>query len=748
MPSLSTHPAQSRCVELILQQLDELPTLSPIAVRLMQLTSSEESKVAEVVALISSDPSLASKVLKLCRAAYEGRARSVKAIDRAVVMLGFEAVRTAVLSVEVFELLDRLTSAGGERGAARPRFDRKSFWLHSLAVSGCAELLAKFVSRRYGKIEASDAALAGLLHDLGTLALHVSLPASWDRVCELAESHAMPLSEASRRIIGIDSHTAGKRVADHWRLPTSIRDCIWLHGQPFEALPDTPHRGLIGLISLADAVVRKAHVTPIGHGLHLDDVEIIAAHLGISPVKIEEITPKLHDDIAAKAEALGMDAKPGTEMLLASISRANQSLGRINATLRKQAIIADRLRSAAHALSAFHESISGDCSQLNVLRQIVRSAEEALECPVLGIVRRESSAPPWQLVRFASDGRMLASHDLEGADDVEEPTRTDISNCLASTGERSVHAQMIPIRAGEVTLAAIVLAESESGRGISSSDTRLDLLLPSWATALTSGAQVESARRLSEQLADANRTLAETQERLAQARTLATIGEVAAGAAHEMNNPLTVISGRAQLLASQIQDGQLRSMAEQIVAQSSRLTDMITALRALAEPPQPHRRNVDLAQILTETIAQATSRKGDRKVAVKLIVPPGLPQAHIDPSQVGEAVRELLKNALEAEGSTKVEARVQISSFDDRLVIQVSDNGSGLSEHARAHAFDPFFSEKPAGRQPGLGLSRARRLIEGHDGTISLENLTGEKRGAQATILLPNWRRPEMNSTT
>jgi signal transduction histidine kinase len=255
---------------------------------------------------------------------------------------------------------------------------------------------------------------------------------------------------------------------------------------------------------------------------------------------------------------------------------------------------------------------------------------------------------------------------------------------------------------------------------------------------------------MSEQLADANRALAETQERLAQARTLATIGEVAAGAAHEMNNPLTVISGRAQLLASQIHDGQLRSMADQIVSQASCLTDMISALRALAEPPNPRRRNVDLAQILTETIAQVSARKGEKKTTVKLIVPPGLPQAHIDPDQISEAVKELVKNALEAEGSSKVEVRAHISDFDGRLMIQVTDDGSGLSAHARAHAFDPFFSEKPAGRQPGLGLSRARRLIEGHGGLLALEGHSTSTRigGAQATIALPSWRRSDEQSTT
>ena len=81
-----------------------------------------------------------------------------------------------------------------------------------------------------------------------------------------------------------------------------------------------------------------------------------------------------------------------------------------------------------------------------------------------------------------------------------------------------------------------------------------------------------------------------------------------------------------------------------------------------------------------------------------------------------------------------IELRAHIDRLDDRLIIQVVDRGPGLSEHALAHAFDPFFSEKLAGRQPGLGLTKARRFVEAHQGKLTLEN--GASGGAVATIRL------------
>ena len=97
---------QARRVELILQQLDSLPTLSPIVVRLLEVTVDEQSDAADVIELVSADPALAGKVLGLCRCLNGGRARQITTIDRVVPMVGFEAVGGAAMSVAVVGALD------------------------------------------------------------------------------------------------------------------------------------------------------------------------------------------------------------------------------------------------------------------------------------------------------------------------------------------------------------------------------------------------------------------------------------------------------------------------------------------------------------------------------------------------------------------------------------------------------------------------------------------------------------------
>jgi signal transduction histidine kinase len=191
------------------------------------------------------------------------------------------------------------------------------------------------------------------------------------------------------------------------------------------------------------------------------------------------------------------------------------------------------------------------------------------------------------------------------------------------------------------------------------------------------------------------------------------------------------------MLAHRLTEPDAKMMAQQIVESSHRISDMITALRTFAEPTQPHIQPIDLQRMLEQVLNEVRLRY-EAPPPIKITFVQPLPPVRIDPAQIGRAVLELLRNAIESEGCGHIELRVQIETADDRLRIQVKDDGSGLTQHALAHAFDPFFSSKPAGRQPGLGLSQARRLVEAHGGHITLEN--NRTGGAIATIWLDHWR--------
>jgi signal transduction histidine kinase len=253
--------------------------------------------------------------------------------------------------------------------------------------------------------------------------------------------------------------------------------------------------------------------------------------------------------------------------------------------------------------------------------------------------------------------------------------------------------------------------------------------------------------RVNQDLVDANRKLEETQRELTEARAMARLGQMTAGAAHEMNNPLTIISGRAQSLLPKLKDEPDRAAARAIVEASAKLTNLITRLNRCATPPEVHQDVIDLREFLEEVIRSAKDKHGERQqqrgerlsvLGVKLLIAEGIELARIDPTVISDALIEIIINALEGGPRGRVELSVQADKQDDCLTIAVMDDGIGMSEKALAHATDPFFSEKAAGRQAGLGLALAHRLIAAHGGEIELASKPG--RGTTATVRIPDWR--------
>lgn len=746
--------AGTRRVELILQQLDALPTLSTVALRVLELTSDDESQGKDVVKLVTSDPALAAKVLKMVRCSERGRALNVTSVERAVLMLGFEALRSAVLSVQVFDVLDRATPSSPQIAGkpASPIFDRVMFWQHSLAVGILCEQLAGTtgVARDVSKPEAFT---AGLLHDLGALALHVVLPAAFDRVCEYAETQGVTLDQACRKIIGLDTHTAGRRLAEHWRLPHALGDVLWLHGQRLESLPELPHRSMIALVTLADTIARSQCLAPAGHTARSEDMDELCVHMGIAPKIVRELLPSLHQEVAARCESLGLSNEATPLLLLRAFSRANETIGRINSGLRQRSLQAQRQTETLQAIARFHDSASPGGSVVTVMGKVVESAASVFGGGFFAVLYQARANDLWQFVQFAGDGRALRS------DVIEPPAGSTAVADLADNSQVSVHVMamlpwledylgdakdvrdvhLLPLRCGWGVNAVLLHDCDIDGR---EQREQLDALGRTWAAAIAAGAQHEGAKRLGEQLAESNRALIDTQAELSRREALASLGEIAAGAAHEMNNPLCIISGRSQLLAASLGEPHTRAMAQQIFEQSHRLSDMITALRRFAEPQRPNLRSADLRRLLDACI-EDVRRRYERTPEIKVVVAQELPPALVDLEQMREAIVELIRNAVESEGCRHIECRIEIEPAggpsDDRLKVRIADDGSGLTPHVLAHAFDPFFSAKPAGRQPGLGLAHARRIVEAHGGQISLENST-RARGAVASIRLDRWR--------
>src|SRR5205823_3486045 len=212
----------------------------------------------------------------------------------------------------------------------------------------------------------------------------------------------------------------------------------------------------------------------------------------------------------------------------------------------------------------------------------------------------------------------------------------------------------------------------------------LTALSNGWSLALRTAQIREEARNLSEQLAEANRRLHGAQNEILRSKTIITVGEMAAGAAHEMNNPLAVISGRSQLLSSQLTDPKHKAIAHLIFEQSHRLSQIISELMDFAKPESPKTAECEVAELIDRALheAKAHTDPADRKIEVTM---QDVPLVVVDGQQVSAAMTEIIDNALLAtdERSGQIAIHGAFDPHSGRVVISISDNGCGMDEYTQ-----------------------------------------------------------------
>jgi signal transduction histidine kinase len=217
-------------------------------------------------------------------------------------------------------------------------------------------------------------------------------------------------------------------------------------------------------------------------------------------------------------------------------------------------------------------------------------------------------------------------------------------------------------------------------------------------------------------------------ERLQTAK-LGALAEFAAGAGHEINNPLAVISGQAQyLLAHEPNwfpgdtDGNVRKSLQVIVAQTRRMHSLLRDLMQFARPPAPDRVWIDLPTLLGEAASSLHDFATQRRVRVEVAFPVDRLAVEVDPDQVRLALSCLLSNAIEAAPAEGLVRMTLVPPGTGKWTdVVVEDSGPGPTPEQKPHLFDPFYSGRTAGRGRGMGLPIAWRLARQNGGNVWLE---------------------------
>ncbi len=243
--------------EISLKRVLDLPSLPDVVNSIIEIVGDDATPASEIAKLISYDPGLTSKCLRMVNSAAYGFQRQISSVQHAIMILGFNTVRGVVLSASIYKMF---SDKKGQKG-----IDPIQFWRHSFGTAIASRVLANKFRIRY----AEDAFSAGMLHDIGKMILDYYFAMEYQDVLTTARSNRIPFSgrlfvALEHKILKTDHTHLGYQIAQRWKLPVTFNEVIRWHHHP-ERATDAPE--LVYVVALANAF---SHILQHNHGVFSD----------------------------------------------------------------------------------------------------------------------------------------------------------------------------------------------------------------------------------------------------------------------------------------------------------------------------------------------------------------------------------------------------------------------------------------------------------------------------------------------
>lgn len=274
-------------IQELISKTSNLISLPEVSLRVNNMANDPDSTAEDMGKVISQDPALVARMLKIANSAYYGSSTDVDTISRAIAILGTNKIRDLVLSTAASQAFD---------GIPNDLISMQDFWHHSLYCGILAQILAKSSTK---KIEAESIFISGLLHDIGQLVMFNQSPEkSHEAILLLMEgSQELSTFEAERHVFGFDHAQVGAALVNKWKLPKLIAECVAFHHEP-ENAQDYPAE--VALISIANAVagladfdsVNENDVTPL---INASTWELAAISKDVLPEAIKKAQEEIKE---------------------------------------------------------------------------------------------------------------------------------------------------------------------------------------------------------------------------------------------------------------------------------------------------------------------------------------------------------------------------------------------------------------------------------------------------------------------
>lgn len=266
--------------------IERMPSLPTSVAKVLEICNDPQTSPADLNRVISVDPVLMGKVMKLINSAYYGLNQEITSLVRAIIMLGINTVKNLALSTAV------LGTIGGTNSAQA--LNMEGFWRHSLCVGVTTKLIA--IQRKVDKKALEEYFIAGLLHDIGKVVLNNRLADHYVQVLGEADVKSLPLYVSEKQVLEIDHTEIGKMIVENWKLGPEITETVLYHHTTQEY--DGTHRDILYSVALANYFANVSEIGFAGDRYPSPLDPEVPEHLGIDLTYLEdELEEKVNQEI-------------------------------------------------------------------------------------------------------------------------------------------------------------------------------------------------------------------------------------------------------------------------------------------------------------------------------------------------------------------------------------------------------------------------------------------------------------------
>jgi len=695
--------------------LQQLPVLPHIARELLSSLDSGTVHWAELASISENDEALSRQIKAEALAKCQSPAAAP--LEAHLMALGLPHVMQLTFERLAPTLFDGPRSSG---------LDMKAFWAHAFAVAQYAARIARKVGSRYEPL----AYAAGLFHDIGKPALDRVAPGGYTRALELVRQQGLFALEAERRELGADHTVAGKWLAEAWGVPSPIIFAIWLHHHPPGTLDNTPYPiELIEIVSLANFL---AH----GDALESPPQERIASlderrylRLGLERVDVLEMLrdgTRAPAPVAPAGEVAEEKRTPDASRTEAARTRYERNFYEALCTLH------ERLQPGMASAAQLTLFVDGLRKAFSIPVGLCYLTDDGRDTPVVLRWRSQEEEPESVSGPQEDGGRSTPLDELIATLETEGGTGS-ASGVLQRHGFVA-----LPLLDGNRSVGQLIFQGGTGGPHLT--ETFLNDLMrfvKGAGTALARCRAVRGVHEEAESLAAAvwKQEISHRHDR--RTERLISVGKMAAGAAHEINNPLAVISGKAQMLLANTERPEDRKALETIVEHSQRASGILRDLLQFARPNPPQLLPSRISYVVKTSVDRVRQKFADEGIQLVEDYAQDLPQIHVDRVQLDQVFQNLLKNAVQAmtRQGDKLTVRVRPNQDRTAVLVQIIDTGQGIAADIMDKVFEPFFTTQSGAEGTGMGLAVCHGIVEAHRGTITLHSQEGA--GTTCTVTLP-----------